>query len=237
MLILRASLTELEPRYLYFVVRSSSFLSQVEVLRSGSAQPQLPVRDIRRVNIPLPPLPEQRRIAHILGTLDDKIELNRRMNETLEEMARAIFKDWFVDFGPVRAKMEGREAYLPEEIWRLFPDRLVESELGSVPEGWGVKVLDDFVEVSGGTTPSTKVAEYWDGGQHYWATPKRSFYFGFVSVIGHEPNDHRRGIGENRFGIESAGHSFTVVPSADWVPCDRRDSSCGESRVHCNATA
>ena len=68
------------------------------------------------------------------------------MNETLEEMARAIFKDWFVDFGPVRAKMEGRDAYLPEEIWRLFPDRLVESELGEVPEGWGVKSLGDVAQ-------------------------------------------------------------------------------------------
>ena len=100
--------------------------------------------------ISLPPLPEQRRIAHILGTLDDKIELNRRINDTLEEMARAVFKDWFVDFGPVRAKMEGREAYLPEEIWRLFPDRLVESELGSVPEGWGVKALDEVANYRNG---------------------------------------------------------------------------------------
>ncbi len=72
----------------------------------------------------LPPLPEQRAIAHILGTLDDKIELNRRMNQTLEQMARAIFKDWFVDFGPTRAKIEGREPYLPAEVWDLFPDRL-----------------------------------------------------------------------------------------------------------------
>ena len=78
---------------------------------------------------------EQRAIAHILGTLDDKIELNRRMNETLEEMARAVLKDWFVDFGPTRAKMEGRERYLPVEVWDLFPDRLVGSEVGEIPEG------------------------------------------------------------------------------------------------------
>ena len=111
---------------------------------------------LKRIEIQLPPLPEQRRIAHILGTLDDKIELNRRMNETLEEMARAIFKDWFVDFGPVRAKMEGREAYLPEEIWRLFPDRLVESELGEVPEGWGVKLLDEIANVVYGAPFASK---------------------------------------------------------------------------------
>ncbi len=105
-----------------------------------------PVTYLRTLPVPLPPLREQRRIAHILGTLDDKIELNRRMNETLEGMARAVFKDWFADFGPVRAKMEGREAYLPEEVWGLFPDRLVESELGLVPEGWGVVPLPEIVD-------------------------------------------------------------------------------------------
>ena len=95
-------------------------------------------------------LTEQRTIAHILGTLDDKIELNRRMNETLEAMARALFKSWFVDFGPVRAKMEGRwrsgESLpgLPARLYDLFPDRLVESELGEIPEGWEVGTLGNI---------------------------------------------------------------------------------------------
>ena len=93
--------------------------------------------------ITLPPLPEQRAIAHVLGTLDDKIELNRRMNETLEAMARALFKDWFVDFGPVRAKMAGREPYLPPDVWSLFPDRLAPSELGDIPAGWEVGTVGD----------------------------------------------------------------------------------------------
>ena len=99
------------------------------------------------LNVPLPSLPEQRAIAHILGTLDDKIELNRRMNRTLEDMARAIFQDWFVDFGPVRAKLEGREPYLPLELWDLFPDRLVGSALGKIPEGWEIKQLQEFATV------------------------------------------------------------------------------------------
>lgn len=115
---------------------------------SGTVFGNATKRDLQSMPIDLPPLPEQRRIAHILGTLDDKIELNRRMNETLEEMARAVFKDWFVDFGPVRAKTEGLDAYLPEEIWGLFPDRLVESELGLVPDGWGVKRLGEVVQVN-----------------------------------------------------------------------------------------
>jgi len=100
----------------------------------------------------LPPLPEQRAIAHILGTLDDKIELNRRMSQTLEAMARALFKAWFVDFEPVRAKMEGRWQRgqslpgLPAHLYDLFPDRLVDSELGEIPEGWSVGRLGEYIE-------------------------------------------------------------------------------------------
>ena len=92
--------------------------------------------DLRCMDVGFPDLPEQHAIAHILGTLDDKIELNRRMNEALEAMAQAIFKDWFVDFGPVRAKAEGRSTGLPDEIDALFPDSFEDSELGEVPRGW-----------------------------------------------------------------------------------------------------
>ena len=105
-------------------------------------------RDLENIEAALPPLSEQRAIAHILGTLDDKIELNRRMNETLEEMARALFKSWFVDFDPVRAKMEGRDPGLPKHLADLFPNRLVDSELGLIPEGWEVKALEQFIELN-----------------------------------------------------------------------------------------
>ena len=89
--------------------------------------------------MPLPPLPEQRAIAHILGSLDDKIELNRRMNETLEAIARALFKSWFVDFDPVRAKAEGRQpAGMDAATAALFPDSFEQSEMGEMPRGWRV---------------------------------------------------------------------------------------------------
>ncbi len=117
---------------------------------SGGTRNALTKAMIESLEIPVPPLPEQRHIAQILGTLDDKIELNRRMNQTMEEMARAIFQDWFVDFGPVRAKQEGREPYLLPELWDLFPDRLVDTELGEIPEGWGVKALGDCIDVARG---------------------------------------------------------------------------------------
>ena len=105
---------------------------------------------MNRIELLTPPLPEQRAIAHVLGTLDDKIELNRRMNETLEEMARALFKSWFVDFDPVRAKIDGRWRRgqslpgLPAKHYDLFPNRLVNSELGEIPEGWEVKALGEL---------------------------------------------------------------------------------------------
>ena len=111
-------------------------------------------QDLGEIEAALAPLPEQRAIAHVLGTLDDKIELNRRMNETLEAMARALFKSWFVDFEPVRAKMEGRwrpgESLpgLPADLYDLFPDRFVPSELGEIPEGWGVRALEEVVELN-----------------------------------------------------------------------------------------
>ena len=105
---------------------------------------------IERLPIVVPPLPEQRAIAYILGTLDDKIELNRRMNQTLEEMARALFKSWFVDFDPVRAKAEGRGTGLPEEIAALFPDEFEDSELGVIPKGWKVTSLDQIARFLNG---------------------------------------------------------------------------------------
>ena len=145
---------------------------------TGSTFPNVSAQQLADIPYPSLDRTEQHAIAHVLGTLDDKIELNRRMNETLEEVARALFKSWFVDFDPVRAKMDGRWRRgqslpgLPAEHYDLFPDRLMPSELGETPEGWEVKPLGEVVEVVGGTTPSTKVTEYWEGGKHCWATPK-----------------------------------------------------------------
>lgn len=99
------------------------------------------------IEVDIPPLPEQRAIAYILGTLDDKIELNRKMNETLEAMAQAIFKSWFVDFDPVRRKAEGLNPDLPKPIADLFPDSFEDSELGDIPKGWEVVELGDIAEV------------------------------------------------------------------------------------------
>ena len=111
---------------------------------TGSTMPKLTQDNLNRISLRAPPLHEQGAVAHILGTMDDKIELNRRMNETLEAMARSLFKSWFVEFDPVRAKMEGRDPGLPKLLADLFPDRLIDSELGEIPEGWKAGTLGDI---------------------------------------------------------------------------------------------
>jgi type I restriction enzyme S subunit len=98
----------------------------------------------------MPPEPERRSIAHIIGTLDDKIELNRRTSETQQAMARTLFKSWFVDFDPVRAKAEGRDPGLPKLFADLFPDSFENSELGAIPKGWEVRSLDEIARFHNG---------------------------------------------------------------------------------------
>ena len=135
-------------RFTYYLLKTL----ELNRMNSDSAVPGLNRENAHARKIFVPGLKEQRAIAHILGTLDDKIELNRQQNATLEAMARALFKAWFVDFEPVRAKMEGRWQPgqslpgLPAHLYDLFPDRLVESELGEIPEGWLWVPASELVE-------------------------------------------------------------------------------------------
>jgi type I restriction enzyme S subunit len=163
----RPDRTKAEPLYLYYFFNSAAGLHCLDTIRRQVAVAGITGSDLSRLEIPIPPLSEQRAIAHILGTLDDKIELNRRMNETLEAMARAIFKSWFVDFDPVRAKAEGCDPGLPKPISDLFPDRFEDSELGEIPREWQVGTLAEEIEIIGGGTPKTSVPEYW-GGDILW---------------------------------------------------------------------
>jgi type I restriction enzyme S subunit len=134
---------EIDTRWAYYELLTHDINS----MDSGSAIPSTSRESFYRLPVLLPPPEEQRAIASILGTLDDKIELNRRMNETLEAMARAIFKSWFVDFDPVRAKPEGRDPGLPKHIADLFPDRFEDSEVGEIPKGWEVGSVYDIADV------------------------------------------------------------------------------------------
>ena len=150
----RPDRSKIDPAYLSYFFGLPAFQEYIRSIAVGATMPSLNTRILSEVPILYPSLAEQRAIAQVLGMLDDKIELNRQMNETLEEMARALFKSWFVDFEPVRAKMEGRwrrgESLpgLPAELSDLFPGRLVGSGVGEVPEGWEVRALREVVELN-----------------------------------------------------------------------------------------
>lgn len=133
-------------RYLYYALQSPKVFWELTSRGTGTTVVGIRQSSLREVTIPIPTKEDQKAIAHILGTLDDKIELNQKMNQTLEEIAKAIFKSWFVDFDPVRAKAEGRPTGLPPEISDLFPDELVDSEIGEIPKGWSPSVAGDLFD-------------------------------------------------------------------------------------------
>jgi type I restriction enzyme, S subunit len=141
--IIRPNPNRIDPPFLrYFLVSPVMQAHMLAFAAAGATRNALTKRMIENFRIPAFSISEQRAIASVLGTLDDKIDLNRRMNDTLQGMVRAVFKDWFVDFGPTVSKMEGRDRYLPPEIWSLFPDHL---DKEGKPEGWTIGNLGDYV--------------------------------------------------------------------------------------------
>ncbi len=154
------------PDYAGYFFRSPAFRRAVTAMSSMSTRASLNNEMLARLSITLPPVEVQKAIGGILRALDDKIELNRQTNETLEALARAIFKDWFVDFGPTRAKAEGRQPYLAPELWELFPDELDDEDK---PLGWSFVTIADLVNhVQNGGTPARKNTNYWSAGTIPW---------------------------------------------------------------------
>lgn len=162
-------LDEKEPgilRYLSWVLNRTDLSPYI----TGAAQPKLNKRTLQTVEIPVPPKNERLGINATLGALDDKIELNRKTAATLEEMAQALYRSWFVDFDPVHAKATGRApAHMDATTAALFPDSFGEDGL---PEGWELTTIGEAGNIAGGATPKTKEPSYWDDGHHLWATPK-----------------------------------------------------------------
>ena len=164
-----------EPLYLMYFFKSAIGRAALLMNASQVGTPGIatPLKSLRGIQLPLPPLMIQRQIAETLSTLDDRIALLRETNATLEAIAQALFKSWFVDFDPVRAKMEGRVPEgMDEATTALFPDALEESDLGWVPKGWRVLPIGDAVEAVGGATPDTKNSAFWEPAVHCWTTPK-----------------------------------------------------------------
>ena len=139
--------------FIRYFLQSNLFKFQIERSATGSVIKHFGPMHLKQMGIPQPPIDEQESIAHILGALDGKIEINMKMNQTLEEIAKAIFKSWFVDFDPVRAKAEGRPTGLPPEVSDLFPDELVESEIGEIPGGWNVSQISSLANITMGQSP------------------------------------------------------------------------------------
>ncbi|WP_043713863.1 restriction endonuclease subunit S [Symbiobacterium thermophilum] len=140
---------------------------------SGSAIPSTSREEFYRLPVKVPPLAVQKQIADVLGTLDSRIANVQSTNICLESIGQAIFKSWFVDFDPVRAKAEGRDPEgVDEDTAAWFPEEFQDSELGPIPKGWRVDTIDSVISCVGGSTPSTKEPAYWNPPEYHWVTPK-----------------------------------------------------------------
>jgi len=174
-----------DPRFYFYYLQSHHGRAAIRsIVEQGAGASGIRGSDLARLDVQWRPVKEQRVIAQFLGTLDDRIELNRRMNETLEAMARALFKSWFVDFNPVHAKAQSRDPGLPKSLADLFPDSFEVSELGEIPKGWRLSRLGDEVETLLGGTPSRGEPAYW-GGEIPWINSGKANEFRIV-----EPSEY-----------------------------------------------
>lgn len=160
MVLIRPKKGVLNSRFLRLWLNSPVLSLHIHGFRDGTVAERLNMPTIRALPVPLFSLKEQEAIASMLGAFDDKIGLNRQINNTMEAISRATFNDWFIDFGPTHAKSEGRSAYLSPELWSVFPAAFDEH---NYPVGWSEKPLSTVIDLIGGGTPKTSVAEYWNG--------------------------------------------------------------------------
>ncbi len=210
--IIRPDPAKLDAQFLRYALVTPTMQEQLFAwAAAGATRNALTKKMIETLEVTTPAdITEQRAIAHILGTLDDKIELNRRMNETLEAIARAIFKSWFVDFDPVRAKAEGRDTGLSADVAALFPDGFEDSELGEIPRGWRVTPFADTVDIFSGGTPRTSEPRFWDG-DIYWFTVRDTPPSGDIFVVATERRITEAGVIESATQILPLG---TTIISA-----------------------
>jgi len=194
-------LDEREPgilRYLSWALNRTDLSPYI----TGAAQPKLNKRTLSNVEIPIPPMAERLEINAVLGALDDKIELNRRMSATLEEMARALYRSWFVDFDPVRARAHGQPpAHMDAPTAALFPESFGADGL---PMGWEMSTIGEVAETVGGATPKTQEPTFWDG-PHRWATPRDLSKLGQPVLFETERTLSNSGLATISSGLSPAG--------------------------------
>ena len=173
MVALRADENIIDPLFLFAALRSADVQRQIKNLDVSGVIPHFKKSDFDKLYLPYPERNIQELTGRIYYDFCTKIELNRRMNATLEAMARALFQSWFVDFDPVRAKIEGRQPVgLDSETVALFPGSFQDSKVGPIPNGWTIQPVGEVVDCVGGGTPRTDEPNYWEGGTHHWSTPK-----------------------------------------------------------------
>lgn len=214
LVLLRSDGTSVYPPFLRWLVQGPEWWDQVQRhLNVGAVFDSLKCADIPRFELTIPPIDAQRTISDVLSSIDQRIELNGRMSRTLEAMARALFKSWFVDFDPVRSKAEGRDPGLPEEIAKLFPDGFEESELGEIPRGWVVGSFLDHAKLLSGGTPKTDRADYWDG-PIAWASAKDVSQSPSTLLVSTERTITQRGLEESATQLVPAFASAVVARGA-----------------------
>jgi type I restriction enzyme, S subunit len=215
--------SQFEARYMGYLLSEWKYQKLfISIATSSGGQANLSPKQILGSPLQYPPLAEQKAIAHILGTLDDKIELNRRMNETLEEMARTLFKSWFVDFDPVRAKLDGRQpAGMDAETAALFPAEFQDSELGKIPKGWEVKKLGEETVVDRGLSykgkflaedgmPMHNLNSIFEGGEY----KKKGIKF----YSGDYRERHKIRVGDLVIANTEQGHNRLLIGFAALIP-------------------
>lgn len=198
--------------YYFFVWPKTS--NYINALNANSVQPVFNFTSLKKFQIALPPLDEQKRISSILRALDDRIALLRETNTTLEAIAQALFKSWFVDFDPVHANAGTQTPSLPAEIQALFPSRLVESTQGVIPEGWEVVPFTETINVIGGGTPKTSIAEYW-GGDIPWFSVVDAPNLSDVFVI--DTEKHITELGLNNSSTKLLPEGTTIISARGTV--------------------
>ena len=161
----------IDAKFASFALKNNEFIQYTVQTSKGTKMPRGDKKAMMQYCIDLPPLSEQKSIAYILGSLDNKIELNRKTNKTLEKIAQSIFRSWFIDFDTIKNK-NNIPSGMSKDIAKLFPDNFKESEMGLIPDSYKVATLGCLGDMKGGTTPSTKNPIFWDNGMNFWATPK-----------------------------------------------------------------
>lgn len=205
MVAIRADEKIIYPKYLFAILRSQGIQRDIENMHVGTLIPHFKKGDFKNLLLPVPEMQHQKTIGDLYFLLSYKIELNRRMNETLESIARAIFTSWFINFDPVRAKAETRQPEgMDAATAALFPSEFEEVEGQEIPKGWQIKPIGDILEVKGGSTPSTENESYW-GGNIPFCTPKDLSNSKTPFILSTERTITELGVGEISSGILPIG--------------------------------